>query len=92
MATSRFSLWDFLGAIPDPRVSFGCRFSLQSILDIIIAGTLAGRNSIRSIARWANALEEEDFNDEEKAALADLLRSDVDITLEQFHFEIALAA
>jgi predicted transposase YbfD/YdcC len=61
MATVKFSLWDFLGAIPDPRASSGRRFSLQSVLGIIIAGTLAGRNSIRSIARWASSLNEEDL-------------------------------
>jgi hypothetical protein len=61
MASIKFSLWDFLGAIPDPRSSSGRRFSLQSILAIIIAGTLAGRNSIRSIARWAKSLQEEEL-------------------------------
>ena len=61
MASVKFTLWDFLGAIPDPRASFGRRFSLQSILGIIIAGSLAGRNSIRSIARWAKSLKEEDL-------------------------------
>ena len=61
MATIQFSLWDFLGAIPDPRSSSGRRFSLQSVLGIIIAGTLAGRNSIRSIARWAKSLSEEEL-------------------------------
>jgi predicted transposase YbfD/YdcC len=61
MATIRFSLWDFLGAIPDPRASSGRRFSLQSVLSIVIAGTLAGRNSIRSIARWAKALRQEEL-------------------------------
>ena len=61
MATIKFSLWDFLGAIPDPRASSGRRFSLQSVLGIIIAGTLAGRNSIRSIARWAGSLQEDEL-------------------------------
>ena len=61
MATVKFSLWDFLGAIPDPRSSSGRRFSLRSVLAIIIAGTLSGRNSIRSIARWASSLKEEDL-------------------------------
>ena len=61
MATVKFSLWDFLGTISDPRASSGRRFSLQSVLAIIIAGTLAGRNSIRSIARWASALKDEDL-------------------------------
>jgi predicted transposase YbfD/YdcC len=61
MATIKLSLWDFLGAIPDPRASSGRRFSLQSVLGVIIAGTLAGRNSIRSIARWASALREDEL-------------------------------
>jgi predicted transposase YbfD/YdcC len=61
MATIHFSLWDFLGAILDPRASSGRRFSLQSVLGIIIAGTLAGRNSVRSIARWAKSLTEEEL-------------------------------
>ena len=61
MATIKFTLWDFLGAIPDPRASSGRRFSLQSVLGIIIAGTLAGRNSIRSIARWAKSLREDEL-------------------------------
>jgi len=61
MASIKFSLWDFLGAIPDPRASSGRRFSLQSVLGIIIAGTLAGRNSIRSIARWAKSLREDEL-------------------------------
>ena len=61
MATVKFSLWDFLGAIPDPRATSGRRFSLQSILGIVIAGMLAGRNSIRSIARWAASLDEEEL-------------------------------
>jgi predicted transposase YbfD/YdcC len=61
MATIKFSLWDFLGAIPDPRATSGRRFSLQSVLGVIIAGILAGRNSIRSIARWASSLQEEDL-------------------------------
>jgi predicted transposase YbfD/YdcC len=61
MAIVAFSLWDFLGAIPDPRATSGRRFSLQSVLGILIAGTLAGRNSIRSIARWAKSLNNEDL-------------------------------
>jgi hypothetical protein len=61
MATIKFSLWDFLGAIPDPRSSSGRRFSLQSVLGVIIAGTLAGKNSIRSIARWAEKLTPKDL-------------------------------
>jgi len=61
MATVRFSLWDFLGAIPDPRATSGRRFTLPSVLATIIAGTLAGRNSIRSIARWAKSLKDEEL-------------------------------
>jgi predicted transposase YbfD/YdcC len=61
MESITFTLWDFLGAIPDPRASSGRRFPLQSILGIVIAGTMAGRNSIRSIARWAKSLKEEEL-------------------------------
>jgi predicted transposase YbfD/YdcC len=61
MATIRLSLWDFLGTIPDPRSSSGRRFSLQSILGVVIAGIIAGHNSIRSIARWASSLTEEEL-------------------------------
>ena len=61
MAIIQFSLWDFLGAIPDPRAASGRRYSLQSIFGVIIAGTLAGRNSIRSVARWAKSLKEEEL-------------------------------
>lgn len=61
MATIRFSLWDFFGAIPDPRSASGRRYTLQSILGIMIAGMLAGRNSVRSIARWAKSLKVEEL-------------------------------
>ena len=53
------TLWDFLGQIPDPRKSSGRRFSLQSILALIIAGILCGKLSLRSIARWASRLNTE---------------------------------
>jgi hypothetical protein len=61
MVTIKLSLWDFLGAIPDPWAASGRRFTLQSVLGIIIAGTLTGRYSIHSIARWAKSLTEEDL-------------------------------
>ena len=61
MATVKFALWDFLGTIPDPRASSGRRYSLQSVFGIIIAGILSGRNSLRSIARWARSMEEDDL-------------------------------
>jgi hypothetical protein len=61
MTTVRLSLWDFLGTIPDPRSPSGRRFSLQSVLGIVISGILAGRNNIRSIARWAISLTDEEL-------------------------------
>jgi hypothetical protein len=35
---------------------------LQSVSGIVITGIIAGRNSIRGIARWASSLTEEDLN------------------------------
>jgi hypothetical protein len=35
---------------------------LQSVLGIVIAGIIAGRNSIRGIAGWASSLTEEELN------------------------------
>jgi predicted transposase YbfD/YdcC len=61
MATIKVSLWDCLGSIPDPRATSGRRFSLQSILGVIIAATIAGCNSVRSAARWASKLSTEEL-------------------------------
>lgn len=50
------SLWECLCEIKDPRRSAGRRFSLPSILSLLIAGMLCGKLSIRSIARWGRRL------------------------------------
>ena len=55
------TLWTCLGQIPDPRKSSGRRFSLQSILALIIAGLLCGKTSLRAIAGWAGRLSREEL-------------------------------
>lgn len=50
------SLWDYLGEIKDPRRAAGRRFSLPSILCLLIAGILCGKLSICAIARWGRRL------------------------------------
>jgi hypothetical protein len=50
------SIYEMLQTIPDPRSPSGKRYSLASILAIILAATLSGRTSLRSIARWAKGL------------------------------------
>jgi hypothetical protein len=61
MQTELTTLWDCLGQIPDPRNPSGRRFSLQSILGLIIAGLLCGKLSLRAIARWGRRLHQEDL-------------------------------
>jgi hypothetical protein len=61
MQTELTTLWDCLGQIPDPRNPSGRRFSLQSILSLIIAGLLCGKLSLRAIARWGRRLGREDL-------------------------------
>jgi hypothetical protein len=61
MQTELTTLWDCLGQIPDPRNASGRRFSLQSILALIIAGLLCGKLSLRAIARWGRRLAQEDL-------------------------------
>jgi hypothetical protein len=61
MQTELTSLWDRLSQIPDPRNPSGRRFSLQSILSLIIAGLLCGKLSVRAIARWGRRLQQEDL-------------------------------
>lgn len=94
MATIKLSLWDFLGSIPDPRSASGRRFSLQSVLAIIIAGTLAGRNSVRSIARWASKLILEELqilNIDRKKAPTQTTIHEVLCRLEPQHIEQAFS-
>ena len=58
MSTSH-PLWDYLGQIADPRRASGRRYSLQSILALIIAGMMCGKQSLRAIARWGRRLSPE---------------------------------
>lgn len=58
MSTSP-ALWDYLGQIVDPRSASGRRYSLQSILALIIAGMMCGKQSLRAIARWGRRLSPE---------------------------------
>jgi len=53
------SLWDFLGQIVDPRSASGRRYTLQSILALLIAGMICGKHSLRAIARWGRRLSPE---------------------------------
>lgn len=53
------NLWGFLGEIKDPRRGAGRRFSLQSILALIIAGLLCGNQSLYAISCWARRLSKE---------------------------------
>lgn len=58
MASGEMSatLWERLGAIPDPRRASGRRFELQSILGMSLGAVLAGRTSLAAIARWGRGL------------------------------------
>lgn len=55
------SLWDCLGHVVDPRNASGRRYSLQSVLALIIAGLLCGKTSLRAIARWGSRLSREEL-------------------------------
>jgi hypothetical protein len=50
------SLWDYLGHVPDTRSAQGRRFSLQSILGMVVGAFLCGRRDMLGIARWAEGL------------------------------------
>lgn len=52
-------LWEYLGQIDDPRSASGRRYSLQSILALIVAGMMCGKQSLRAIARWGRRLSPE---------------------------------
>jgi hypothetical protein len=54
------TLWEYLGTVPDHRKPKGVRFELRSILAIALAAVLAGRKSLKGIARWAARLSEEE--------------------------------
>ena len=53
------SLWECLCEIEDPRRAAGRRYSLPSILSLLIAGMLCGNLSLRAIARWGRRLSPE---------------------------------
>ena len=50
------SLWDCFCEIKDPRRASGRRFSLPSILCLLVAGMICGKLSIRAIAQWGRRL------------------------------------
>lgn len=50
------SLFEYFEKIPDPRRPAGTRYSLASILALIVAAILSGRTSLRAIARWGKTL------------------------------------
>ena len=50
------SLWECFCEIKDPRRASGRRFSLPSILCLLVAGMLCGKLSIRAIAQWGRRL------------------------------------
>lgn len=50
------SLFERFEKIPDPRRPAGTRYSLASILALIVAAVLSGRTSLRGIARWGKTL------------------------------------
>jgi hypothetical protein len=53
---SSLSLYERFEKIPDPRRPAGTRYSLASILALVVAAVLCGRISLRSIARWGKTL------------------------------------
>jgi predicted transposase YbfD/YdcC len=50
------SLWSCLEKIPDPRGRQGIRYPLPAMIGVVMAAVLAGRTSLRGIARWAKKL------------------------------------
>ena len=50
------SLWECFTTIPDPRGRRGIRYPLPAMLGITMAAVLAGRSSLRAIARWGRKL------------------------------------
>jgi hypothetical protein len=92
MSTS-LRLWDYLGQISDPRSASGRRYSLQSILSLLIAGMVCGKQSLRAIARWGRRLSPEHLkiigieraSSPSQATMHNLL-----VRLEPAHLEAAL--
>jgi hypothetical protein len=53
---SSLSLYERFKKIPDPRRPAGTRYSLASVLALVVAAVLCGRTSLRAIARWGKTL------------------------------------
>lgn len=49
-------LWDCLDKIEDPRNASGRRYKLGSILKLLLAGLLSGRQSLTQIVLWGRSL------------------------------------
>lgn len=54
-----YRIFEFTGQIQDPRRKQGQRYSLESLLIIILMGILSGHQSIKGLARFAKSNEEE---------------------------------
>jgi hypothetical protein len=50
------TLWDVRGLVPDQRSCRGRRYTLQSVLALVVGALLTGRKSLAAIARWRRAL------------------------------------
>jgi len=57
------TLWDVLGQVPDHRSRHGRRFTLQSVLALVLGAVLAGRKSLAAIARWGRDLKPDQLNE-----------------------------
>lgn len=49
-------LWDCLEEIEDPRNASGRRYNLGSIMKLLLAGLLSGRQSLAQIVLWGRSL------------------------------------
>jgi hypothetical protein len=52
----KIHLWDLLGNLTDERDKWGRRYSLRSIVSLVLTGFLCGHNSIISISRFGRSL------------------------------------
>jgi hypothetical protein len=50
------SITNFLGSVKDYRKPQGKRYSLPSVLRLVLAGLLCGTNNLATIHRWAKTL------------------------------------
>ncbi len=49
-------LWDCFEKIEDPRCASGRRYALSSVMKLLLAGLLSGRNSLAQIVLWGRSL------------------------------------